>query len=109
MPVCTIDLSVGGKYRYEWRSGDGAQMGITGVYREIVAPSRIVATELFDEDWTGGETLVTSNFTEAHGRTTLTMTVVYQSKDARDAALKTGMTDGMAKTYERLDAVLARQ
>ena len=107
MPVCTIDLRVGGRYRYEWRHDGGERMGVSGVFRDIVAPARLVATETFDADWTGGETLVTSEFTEAHGRTTLTMTVRYRSKDARDAALKTGMTDGMTKTYTRLDEVLA--
>jgi uncharacterized protein YndB with AHSA1/START domain len=107
MPLCEIDLRVGGRYRYVWRHDTGEQMGSSGVYREIVAPVRLVANEKFDDDWTGGETLVTSVFAEAHGRTTLTMTVRYASKDARDAALKTGMTDGLEQTYTRLDAVLA--
>ena len=53
--VCEIDLKVGGKYRYVWRHSDGPEMGMGGVYREIVPPERLVCTELFDEDWTGGE------------------------------------------------------
>src|SRR6267378_5192290 len=55
MPVCEIDLKVGGKYRYVWRrDNDGTEMGMRGVFREIVAPERIVHTEKFDEAWYAG-------------------------------------------------------
>ena len=59
MPVCEIDLRVGGRYRYVWRNDDGREMGMDGVHREIAAPERLVTTETFDDDWTGGETLNT--------------------------------------------------
>ena len=108
MPVCEIDLKVGGALRYEWRhDAKGTDMGMSGVFREIVPPDRIVHTELFDEDWTGGETLVTTMFTEEGGKTTATMTVRYSSSEAREAALGTGMTRGMAESYDRLAEVLA--
>lgn len=107
MPVCEIDLRVGGRYRYEWaHGGSGQRMGVAGTFQEIVRPSRIVITQLFDEDWTGGETLVTTELVEAQGKTTLTTTVRYSSREARDAALKTGMTTGMEAGYERLDQLL---
>ena len=73
--VCEIDLKVGGKYRYVWRHEDGREMGMGGVYREIVPPERLVCTELFDEDWTGGEALGTIVLTEKDGKTTLTQTM----------------------------------
>src|SRR5882672_2330071 len=107
MPVCEIDLRVGGAYRFMWRKTDGTEMGMRGVYREIVAPERIVGTELFDMDWTGGETVSTIVLTEQGGKTTLTQTVLYSSKAARDGALRTNMTDGMESGYARLDALLA--
>ena len=107
MPVCEIDLKVGGRYRYVWRGPDGSEMGMGGVYREIVRPERIVQTELFDQDWTGGETLGTALLNEAGGRTTLTITELYSSKEARDAALRTGMTEGMSAGYDRLAELLA--
>jgi predicted 3-demethylubiquinone-9 3-methyltransferase (glyoxalase superfamily)/uncharacterized protein YndB with AHSA1/START domain len=107
MPVCEIDLRVGGRYRYVWRNADGRDMGMGGVFREVVAPERLVATELFDEDWTGGETVTTQVFSERAGKTTLTLTVRYSSKEARDAALNTGMTDGMEAGYGRLDELFA--
>lgn len=106
MPVCEIDLRVGGKYRYEWAK-DGATMGMGGVFREVVAPERLASSELFDQDWTGGETLATQVFAEKDGRTTLTMVVRYSSKEARDGALATPMLDGMESGYARLDALLA--
>ena len=107
MPVCEIDLRPGGKFRYVWKGPDGNGMGVTGHFIEVVPPERIVHVELFDQDWTGGETRVTSVFTEHDGTTTLTMTVRYASTAARDAALATGMTRGMAAGYVQLDALLA--
>jgi len=107
MPVCEIDLRVGGRYRYVWRRPGRDDMGMGGVYREIVRPERIVQTELFDEDWTGGETLVTSVLTERDGATTLTTTVLYSSKEARDGALRTGMTEGVEASYDNLAQLLS--
>ena len=106
MPVCEIDLRVGGRYRYVWRNQEGRDMGMGGVFKEIVAPEKIVATELFDEDWTGGETLTTSVLTEEAGRTILTTTVVYANDAARQGALVTGMADGMEMSYAKLDDLL---
>lgn len=109
MPTCQIDLRVGGKYRYVWRHADGREMGMGGTYKEIVRPSRIVTAELFDEDWTGGETLVTTEFVEKKGRTTLSITVRYSSREARDGAIKTGMTKGVEAGYDRLDDLLKEE
>lgn len=103
MPVCEIDLRVGGKYRYVWRHANGQEMGMGGTFTEIVRPTRIVATQLFDEDWTGGETIVITEINEKNGKSTITTTVRYASREARDAALKTGMTTGMEAGYERLE------
>ena len=106
MPVCEIDFRVGGRYRYVWRGPDGTEMGMGGVYREIVLSERIVQTELFDQDWTGGETVGTALLTEQGSRTTLTITELYSSKEARDGALRTGMAEGMSAGYDRLAELL---
>lgn len=106
MPVCEIDLRLGGKYRYVWQNADGRTMEVAGTFKEIVRPSRIVITQLFDEDWTGGETIVITEIVEHHGKSTLTTTVRYSSREARNAALKTGMTTGMEAGYQRLDELL---
>jgi uncharacterized protein YndB with AHSA1/START domain len=107
MPVCEVDLKVGGKYRYVWRHSDGREMGMGGVYREVVRPERLVSTELFDEDWTGGEAVGTLTLTEQDGKTTLTQTMLYASKEVRDSVLKSGMEQGVATSYDRLEGLLA--
>jgi uncharacterized protein YndB with AHSA1/START domain len=82
-------------------------MGMSGVFTEVVKPERLGTKEKFDDDWTGGETLANQVFTEKGGRTTSVMTILYASKEARDGAAATGMTDGMEAGYARLDEVLA--
>jgi uncharacterized protein YndB with AHSA1/START domain len=107
MPVCEVDLKVGGKYRYVWRGPNGAEMGMGGVYRQIVRPERLVATEVFDQPWYPGEAIDTQTFVEKGGKTTLTTTVRYASKEARDGVLKSPMATGVEESYQMLDAVLA--
>ncbi len=103
MPVCEIDLRVGGAWRYVWRNEeDGREFGMHGEYREIVRPQRIVHTEFFGE----GESLVTSRITTEGHRTRLTMTMRFDSRGERDAALETGMADGVAIGYDRLEKML---
>jgi uncharacterized protein YndB with AHSA1/START domain len=107
MPRCEIDLRVGGAYRYVWRSErDGSQMGIRGVFREITPVERLVATEMFDDAWYPGEALDTTVFVETHGITRTTITILYESREARDTARRSGMEDGMAAGYERLEKLL---
>lgn len=107
MPVCEIDLRVGGSYRYVWRNTtNGNEMGMGGVYREIAAPERIVATEKFDEAWYPGEAVGTLVLSEQSGKTTVTQAVLYQSREARDAVLKSGMEKGVSASYDRLAELL---
>jgi uncharacterized protein YndB with AHSA1/START domain len=106
MPVCEIDLQVGGAYRYAWRNeSTGQEMGMGGVFQEIERPERLVVTERFDQSWYPGEALVTSVLEEERGRTTLISTVLYESKEARDIA-KSGMEDGVDLSYDRLEELL---
>jgi len=108
MPVCEMDVRVGGKYRWEWKSErDGTTMGMGGVYREVKAPERLVSTEKFDEAWYPGESLNTLVLVEQGGRTTLTQTMRYESREAREAVIKSGMEKGVAASYDRLEDVLA--
>jgi uncharacterized protein YndB with AHSA1/START domain len=105
--VCEIDLKVGGKYRYVWRGANGNEMGMGGVYREIASLDRIVATEKFDDAWYAGDAVDTTVFVEQGGKTTVTTTVRYSSKEVRDAVLKSPMETGVAKSYDKLAEVLA--
>ena len=108
MPVCEMDVRVGGKYRWVWKSErDGTTMGMGGVYRDVNAPERIVSTEKFDEAWYPGESLNTLVLVEKAGQTTLTQTMRYESREAREAVVKSGMEKGVAASYDRLEDVLA--
>src|SRR5215467_4136603 len=107
MPVCEIDLRPGGSWYFVWRRSDLTdqshltEMEMRGVYREVVPPERLVSTESWGGDWP--ETLNTLTLSEENGKTTLKQTVLYASKEARDAALKTGMAKGVAASFNRLD------
>lgn len=108
MPVCDIDLRVGGKYRYEWADrARGKTMGMDGVFTDVTAPKHLGSREKFDDDWTGGETDVSQAFAENRGGTTVTLTVRFASREARDGAAQSGMADGMEQGYDRLDEVLS--
>lgn len=109
LAVCDVDLKVGGRYRYVWRreSGSEKEMGMGGVYREIVRPERIVQTEKFDEAWYPGEAVGTLVLVEQNGKTLMTTTMLYESQEARDAVVKSGMESGLAPSYDRLDEVLS--
>ena len=108
MPVCEIDLRVGGAYRYIWlHAAKGIEMGMGGIFREVISPRLLVATETFDDAWYPGEALDTTIFAEESGVTKMTLTVLYQSKEARDMASKSGMELGMAAGYNRLEEILS--
>lgn len=109
LEFCEVDFRVGGGFRQVWHGPEGAEMGMGGVFREIVRPERIVRTELFDEDWTGGEALATLVLSEKAGKTELALTVLYASQEARDGALQSGMKDGVAASYDQLDTLFAAQ
>jgi uncharacterized protein YndB with AHSA1/START domain len=88
------------------RRPDGKEIGQRGIYREIVPPERIVHTEAW-EDWNPGECLVTTVLAEQGGRTTLTNTTLFPSREVRDMLLESGMASGADETYEKLAACLA--
>ena len=103
--VCEVDLRVGGGFRFVLRGPDGKDMGMRGVYREIAAPERSVHTESFDDY--PGESEVTAVWVEQGGKTTLTATVLYPSKEVRDAVIQSGMEHGAAESYDKLAELLA--
>jgi len=111
MPVCEMDVRVGGKYRWRWRNNeDGKEFGFHGLFQEVSAPRKIVHTEYYDPGDVGGQmgdgALITVELTQKGGVTTLTSLMDFGSRQARDAALATGMTDGMEMSYQLLDGIL---
>ncbi|MBN9657499.1 MAG: SRPBCC family protein [Acidobacteria bacterium] len=103
--VCEIDLRVGGTFRFVLRGPDGRDMGMRGVYREITPPERSVHMESFDDY--PGESQVTTVLVEQGGRTTMTATVLYPSREVRDIVISTGMEHGAAESYDKLAELLA--
>lgn len=106
LEVCEIDARVGGALRLGWRLPDGGLMWVTGIYTEISA-TRIVHTERFEPDWTGGETTEIAEFTAQGDKTLLRNEMIYGSAAIRDATLESGQGEGMAECYMRLDTLLA--
>jgi len=105
MPVCEIDLRPGGGWHFVWRKSDGSEMEMRGVYKEVAPPERLVSTESWGGDWP--ETLNTLVLSEEDGKTTIAQRMRYPSKEARDAALRTGMQEGMSVSFDRLAEYLA--
>jgi uncharacterized protein YndB with AHSA1/START domain len=106
MTLCEQDFRVGGRLRWGWTLPKGGIMAMSGRFLEIEPPGRLVHTELFDEDWTDGETRVTTLLHDEGGATRMEMTVLYPTAKGREMALKTAMTDGMEEGYARLDTLL---
>lgn len=112
MPVCEMEMRVGGTFRWRWRSEDGTQeFGFFGDFREVEPGVRTVHTETFDPGSMGGSmggpALITTTFVEHDGITTVTTLMDFGTKEARDAAVATGMTDGMEQSNQLLDKLLA--
>ncbi|MBX9789768.1 MAG: SRPBCC domain-containing protein [Pirellulales bacterium] len=113
MPVCDMDVRVGGKYRWRWRADDdGKEFGFSGEFVEVAPHAKLVYAQDYDpgdlSDSMGQEGAVVSvAFEERGGLTLVTTTIRFASKADRDAAASTGMTDGMEMSYQLLDSVLA--
>ena len=102
VPVCEIDLRVGGKWRFVGRGPEGDIPAFYGEYLEIDRPGRLVYTEIF-EPFPDGGSLVTQRLDEEQGKTRLTVTARYDSRETRDMVIGTGMEKGAAISYDRLE------
>jgi uncharacterized protein YndB with AHSA1/START domain len=116
MPVCDMDIRVGGKYRWQWKSReDGNQFGFFGTFIEVNAPSKITHEQYYDPGDAvfampvGDPCIVSLELSERNGVTTLVCNMTFASEEARDGAVSTGMTDGMEYSYTRLDDLFARE
>jgi uncharacterized protein YndB with AHSA1/START domain len=101
VPVCEIELRVGGKWRFVNRHPQG-EAAFHGEYREITPHSRLVFTEIFEE-FPDTVSVVTTVFAEEGGKTRMTATVRYPSPEVRDIVLSTGMARGAGVSYDRLE------
>ena len=103
LSVCEVDLRAGGAYRFVFALREGGEMGMGGVYKEILPPERLVSTEAFDDYVEmGGESLNTLVFEERDGKTVMRITARYPSKETRDAVIESGMEGGAGESFDRL-------
>jgi uncharacterized protein YndB with AHSA1/START domain len=102
---CEIDFRPGGTWRIVHRGPDGEEYGFHGEFREIVPPERITWTFEF-EGFPGQVSVETLTLEEHDGKTTITATSVFDSVEARDAMIDSGMESGAAESYDRLDEYL---
>jgi len=113
MTICEMDVRVGGTYRWRWRKeDDGKEMGFFGKFIEVTPPSKLVHEEHYDPGDLGipmasEPAIITTVFKETNGSTALTVTMLYASREDRDGAMSSGMTDGMEDSYQRMDAMFA--
>lgn len=105
VPVCEIDFRLGGAWRFVNRGPEG-DAAFRGVYREIAPPDRVVFTEIF-EMFPDTESVVTALLTEEDGKTRLTLTSLYPSREVRDMVVNSGMAKGAALSYDRLEDLVA--
>ncbi len=107
MSLCVIDLKPGGDWRYAWQGEHGQDIAVGGTYMEVEAPHRTVHTEVFEVDWTAGDTVVTTTFVGVSGNTRVTTHIEYPSPESLDAVLTMNMPRDLIAAYRRLDALLA--
>jgi len=107
--VCDIDLRVGGAWRYAMVTPDGVEVAFHGEYLEVVPEERVVTSEIYEGLPEGvsdadAATVNTATFTEADGRTTLTLLIEAANKVSRDAIVASGMEDGLQDALDLLEA-----
>lgn len=105
MTDCSIDLRVGGPYRFAAQVPGFGEIAFHGVYREIERPYRLVATEIYERapDTEGVNTLTLE---ERDGITRMTIVSKYPSREARDAVIESGMEEGLQVSLDRAEAIL---
>ncbi|MDQ3365238.1 MAG: SRPBCC family protein [Myxococcota bacterium] len=104
MPVCEIDLRVGGHWRYVMVGEDGGEVAFHGVYTKIDAPDRLDHTEIF-EPFPDVESTITATFVERDGQTHYEALQVFPNQEARDGVIASGMEVGADIAYDRLEGI----
>ncbi len=105
---CEADVRVGGAYRYVFGRDASHPMAFSGVYREVVVPSRLVYTQIFEPVRAAGEAIVTATFEDNGGKTRLVLHALYPSKEALDGAVASGMEYGARETMDQLEELVSK-
>jgi len=106
MTSCETELRPGGRYRFVFRTPDNNEVGFSGEFKEVVRPSRVVRTFVY-EPIPDAAALETLELEEHDGKTTIKTTTVHKTVENRDGHVNSGMEGGMTEGYARLDELLA--
>jgi uncharacterized protein YndB with AHSA1/START domain len=111
-PVCEMDVRPGGDIRINMRAPDGVEYPMTGFFREVVPPERLVFVCHAHPDEEGNprlEVVNTVTFAERAGKTTLTVqAVVVRARPGSETAIG-GMETGWTQSLDRLADLVVRR
>ncbi len=96
-----MELRPGGIWRYVEHDAEGQEFAFHGVYHAIRGSEQLVYTFEF-EGMPGHVLLETVTFDEQDGQTRMTDKMVFQSVEARDGMLGSGMETGATESMDRL-------
>jgi uncharacterized protein YndB with AHSA1/START domain len=109
LQTCSIDLRLGGEYRYVFVTDDGTEMVFRGTFLEVEPPTRTVETWLYD-GWPDADAVESINLHETDGVTTLTITLAFSDKAGRDHMTKfDGFLESLDRMEDSLRSLLARE
>ena len=113
MTLCEVDLRVGGDFHIVFVTPEGAHCSFRGTYQEVVAPTRLVNSWLF-EGWPDAWATETHELSEVDGVTTLKMTVAFRDLAGRahmarahDAASRSNDDNGQDASFDAMQGLLA--
>lgn len=106
MTDCSVDLRVGGSYRFAAQVPDFGEVAFTGLYMEIERPDRLVATEVY-EAFPDKEAINTLTLDEQDGVTTMIIVSSYPDQQTRDAVIESGMERGLQVSLDRAERIMA--
>jgi uncharacterized protein YndB with AHSA1/START domain len=105
--VDQMDVRPGGAWRYIQREANGEEYAFRGEYREVAPPERLVYTFEF-EGMPGHVVVDTATFEEHDGKTTVTVSSLFDTVEDRDGMLESGMESGANESWDRLAELLER-
>ena len=107
MTVESWDVRDGGKWRYVNTDDDGNAWGFHGVFHGDQTPDGMLQTFEF-EGSPGNVSLESLVFEDEDGKTVIRNHSVYQSVQARDAMIESGMEGGVNEGFDRLDELISK-
>ena len=106
MPVCDMDARAGGAILMQWREPDGSGFSVTGTFKLLEPPHRILQVEVLHVPDPMPENLIETCFADdGQGGTDMTMTMTLPTAQAAADLAGSGMSDGLSGCYRLLDTL----